>query len=63
MEFRLQNAKSREDMPVHKWVVKREILDILQKADQKTGRFWKPNIQSWQDSMGKGIVRLEFNTK
>lgn len=43
MGFRLQHAKSREDVPVAKWMVKWKIPDIL----QKTNWFWKPNIQSW----------------
>lgn len=43
MKLRLQHAKAREDVPVHKWMVKWKVPNII----QKTNWFWKPNIQSW----------------
>lgn len=37
MEFRLQHAKAREDVPVYIWMVTWKVPDILQKEKQETG--------------------------
>lgn len=50
MEFRLQHAKPREDMPVHKWMVMWKIPDIF----QKTNWFWKPNRQCGESQSEAG---------